>query len=89
MGYVVLKEFSTWNSTLRKEDAEVVEFPVNPIPFEKLGDARKYVIAQAEKGDMAIRNCGLTAIKEVETTDEETGITTVETERLRIERRSS
>ena len=87
--YMVLKEVSTWNSTLKKEDADIVEFPINPIPFEKLGDARKYLMAQAEKGDMGVRNCGLIAIKEVETTDEETGIVYLETERLRIERRSS
>ena len=87
--YMVLKEISVWDSTLKKEDADTVEYPVNAVPFEKLGDARKYLMAQAEKCDMGIRNCGLIAVKENEKIDEETGIIYLETERLRIERRSS
>lgn len=87
--YTVLKEVSVWDSTLEKENADTVVYPVNPVPFENLGDARRYLMAKAEKDGMGIRNCGLIAIKENEFTDEETGIVYINTERLRIERRSS
>lgn len=86
--YTVLKEVSVWDSTIPEKDADTVEYPVNAVPFEKLGDARRYLMAKAEKDGMGIRNCGLIAIKEDEFTDEETGIVYINTERLRIERSS-
>lgn len=83
--YKVVKVYSKWDTTLNKDDVESIEYPVHPGFIDTLKDARSILAAKAMKEGLYIFDAGLSAKKETISTDEETGITTVEREELRID----
>ena len=86
MGYNIIKKYYRWDNTLRKEDAEEIEYPINPVVLDTLKDARSILEYLARKEGMKVLNCGLNAQKETESIDEETGIIIQEKEQLKIVR---
>lgn len=83
--YKVVKKYSKWDSTLNKNNAESVEYPVHHGYLDTLKDARSILKAEAMREGMYIFDGGLSAIKGEETTDEESWITTIEQEELYID----
>lgn len=83
--YKVVKKYSRWDSTLSKENTESVEYPMHYGYLSTLKDARSILEATAMREQMHVFEGNMSAIKGEETTDEETGITTIELEELYID----
>ncbi len=83
--YKVVKKYSKWDSTLKKDNAEIVEYPVHHGCLSTLKDARGVLEATAMREGMHVFDGNMSAVKGEETTDEETGITTLELEELYID----
>lgn len=83
--YKVVKRYSKWDSTLKKGNAEIVEYPVHHGYLSTLKDARGVLEATAMRETMHIFDGNMSAVKGEESTDEETGITTIELEELYID----
>ena len=79
--------YSRWDSTLRREDTEEVEYPIFMVNFKSLKDAKEFIKARAFIENMAILNNGIFALIEYKSTNEETGITIEEKEWYRIDKK--
>ena len=88
MSYNVIKGYKKTDNTmlLKEQEAEFVEYVVNPLPLETFKDARAFLVGVATREGMTVFNNDMNAEKVVEKEDPETWITTVETETLRIVR---
>ena len=82
--YKVVKRYSKWDSTLNKDNAESIEYPVHHGYLTTLKDARGILEATALREGMHVFEGNMSAIKGEESTDEESGITTLELEELYI-----